>query len=178
MGVLRIAFAALIALGVFSATVPSEAWAQMSNQPFSFKFRGASGGAGAAVGMSIAHRQLILERELSNRSTDNPLLRDFSGALLDVQRANDGQAFVRSQSSPYAVGYSAAGFGIGLSGFGYGISGGGGNRVIVDDPFLASPTEIVMATWIASIGSPPGRAVPLSGGGSTIDAWIGQLYAL
>lgn len=161
---LAAAFAVLMAL-------PFEASAQMSNKPFSFKYRG---GAGESVGMSTAHKQLILERELLGRTPDNPVVRDFSGALLEVERRNSGQAFVRAQASPFQVETADSGLGAGLSPA-YGQTGSSGLLFGVG-------TGRVMANWIMSlIGGDGYRGVsptitPASS--VSIDLWIDQLQAL
>ena len=87
----------VLVLIAFIAGVGS-AHAQMSNEPFQFKNR--SGVGGGSVGMSQAHRQMILEQELLNRDTSNPVLRAPDGSLLDyVER--DNQIFLRYQGSPF-----------------------------------------------------------------------------
>ncbi|WP_316977036.1 hypothetical protein [Shumkonia mesophila] len=160
-------FAFLIALVVTALSF--EASAQMSNKPFSFKYRG---GAGESVGMSTAHKQLILERELQGRAPDNPVIRDFSGALLEVERRNSGQAFVRSPASPYLPGAVSDGFRSGLS---------AADEQVAFSGFSIG-TGRVMASWMLALSGGDGyRGVtPLAGPASSasIDLWIGQLQAL
>ncbi len=165
----------LAAIAAAVVSLPGESAAQMSNEPFSFKFRG---GGGESVGLSTAHKQLNLERELRGRSRDNPVLRDLSGALLDVERRNGGQAFVSYPSSPYVADYQGIRGGIlqaspsGL--YEDNLLGGSG---IVFGP----TTGLVMARWISSLGGDGYRGVqptstPLPS--ASIDAWIGQLQTL
>ena len=181
MGVLKSAVL-FITIGIAFAFSSTDVSAQMFNQPFSFKYRGGLGGAGSSVGMSNAYRQLILERELLGRPAENPLVRDFSGSLLDVQRGNSGQAFISSQTSSYIPGTSSRGFGTSSSslGFAYGVgTSGGGTSNSYADTFHATPVYDVMAAWISSIDGRGGMqgVVPYSGAAS-MDAWIGQLYLL
>lgn len=161
-------FVFLIALLVSSLSF--EASAQMSNKPFSFKYRG---GAGESVGMSTAHKQLILERELQGRAPDNPVIRDFSGALLEVERRNGGQAFVRSPASPYLPGAASRGFGVGVA---------GADEQVAYSGLLSFGTSRVMASWMLALSGGDGyRGVtPLAGptASASIDQWIIQLQAL
>jgi hypothetical protein len=161
-------FVFLIALLMTSLSF--EASAQMSNKPFSFKYRG---GAGEAVGMSTAHKQLILERELQGRAPDNPVIRDFSGALLEVERRNSGQAFVRSPASPYLPGSASGGFRSGLSGT---------DEQVAYSGLLSFGTSRVMASWMLALSGGDGyRGVTPLGGpaaSASIDQWIGQLQTL
>ncbi len=165
---------------VFSAT---DASAQMFNQPYSFKYRGGLGGAGSSVGMSTAYRQLILERELLGRAAQNPLVRDYTGALLEVQRANSGQAFIFTQGSSYVPsssrrGFATSGSGLGFA-YGLGSSGSSSSYYGLNDTMRATPVYDVMAAWITSIDGRGGLqgAYHPSGAGS-MDAWIGQLHLL
>ena len=170
-------------LGVFFVFSAPDASAQMFNQPYSFKSRGGMGGIGSSVGMSTAYRQLILERELLNRAARNPLVRDYTGALLEVQRANSGQAFIASQGSSYIPGSSSRGFATSGSGLGFayglGVSGSGDSYYGLTDTMRATPVYDVMASWITSIDGRGGLqgAYHPSGAGS-MDAWIGQLYLM
>lgn len=153
------------------AALPFDASAQMFNRPFSFKYHG---GAGDSVGMSTAYKQVILERELSGRSADNPLVRDYSGALLDVERGNSGQAFVRAQASPFQVGTIGSGLGFGMSS----AYGGTGTSGVL----FGGGTDRVMAGWISSLMGGDGyrgvapAVVPYSS--ASIDLWISQLQTL
>ncbi len=160
-------FVFLVALLMTSLSF--EASAQMSNKPFSFKYRG---GAGENVGMSTAHKQLILERELQGRAPDNPVIRDFSGALLEVERRNSGQAFVRSPASPYLTGMVSDGYRSGLSAADEQVAFSG----------LSIGTGRVMASWMLALSGGDGyRGVtPLAGpeSSASIDMWINQLHAL
>ena len=182
MGVTKSAILFMI-LGIFFVFSTPDASAQMFNQPFTFKYRGGLGGAGSSVGMSTAYRQLILERELLGRAAQNPLVRDFSGGLLEVQRGNSGQAFIVSQGSSYIPGSSRRGFatsGSGL-GFAYGLGGGGGDGSYygLTDTMRATPVYDVMASWISSIDGRGGlQGAYHPSGAGTMDAWIGQLYLM
>ncbi len=182
MGVLKSAVL-FMTLGIVLAFSAAEASAQMFNQPFSFKARGGVGGAGSSVGMSTAYRQLILERELRGRPASNPLVRDYSGALLDVQRGNSGQAFISSPASSFIPGTGSRGFAASRSslGFAYGLgsSGNDGSSYGWVDAMRATPVSDVMAAWIYSIdgrGGMQGAYHPRGAG--SMDAWIGQLHML
>jgi len=160
-------FGVVVALAVTALSF--EASAQMSNKPFSFKYRG---GAGESVGMSTAHKQLILERELLGRTPDNPVIRDYSGALLEVERRNSGQAFVRAPASPFYPGTVSEGFRTGLF--------AADAQISLTGPFFG--TSRVMANWIMALGDGDGyrgvSPLPVSGSSASIDQWIGQLQAL
>lgn len=73
-----------LALGMaaFAAPMCAPAWAQWTNEPYSYR-----GG-----GFSAAYRQAMLDRELFGREPRN-LVRSPDGRLVDVIR-RDGQAFV------------------------------------------------------------------------------------
>lgn len=142
--------------------------AQMNNLPYQGSVR--SGG----FGMSLGHRQAILERELLGR-TGNPIIRGANGALLEVERRGS-QAFVRSRSDSFLpaarLGARSSGFGWGgnTASGGYnttrGLSAGGGSLF-----------------WIGMLAEPAGQ-LPWSGlmTGSSfatpIDTWIGQINDL
>lgn len=137
--------------------------AQQFNQPFTFKHRG---GAGTSVGMSPAHRQIILEQELLDRRADNPVIRDNAGFLLDVVEQNS-QAFVRAQASPFLPGVASRGvrfIGIGSGGSGTFFGTGGAS----------------ISLWIASLGESGtgGMGYFPAQTGTPIDSWIYQLNGL
>ena len=182
MGVLKSALL-LMTLGIVLAFSAADASAQMFNQPFSFKSRGGLGGSGNSVGMSTAYRQMILERELLGRAAKNPLVRDYSGALLEAQRGNSGQAFIRSQTSSFIPGTGSRGFATSGSRLGYayglGSSGSSDSSYGLVDFMQATPVQDVMASWISELdgrGGMPGAYHP--SGAISMDAWIGQLYLL
>lgn len=141
-----------------------EARAQFDNRPFSFQGRGVAFGGGFAgspsVGMSSAYRQLILERKLLGRPTDNgTFIRSADGFLVNVEQ-RDRMAFARVVPAPYlaAQGGSFQGGGFGFGAGGVGIRGG----------FTSGPS---VSDGIPSVlGAAPG-AVP-------IDSWIRQLDSL
>jgi hypothetical protein len=182
MGVLKSALLPMT-LGIVLAFSAVDASAQMFNQPFSFKSRGGQVGSGSSVGMSTAYRQLILERELLGRAAKNPLVRDYSGALLQVQRGNSGQAFLSSQASSFIPGTSRRGFATGGSGLGYayglGTSDGSDSSYGLVDYMQATPVRDVMAAWISAIDGRGGMQGAYHPSGATsMDAWIGQLHLL
>ena len=156
----------VLALIAFIAGVGS-AHAQMSNEPFQFKNR--SGVGGGSVGMSQAHRQMILEQELLNRDTSNPVLRAPDGSLLDyVER--DNQIFLRYQGSPF-IGSNG-----GLSDSGirlnFGISG-------IGIALFGSPSSLSLGAWISALNSGGiGAGMAPSSSGTPINMWISQLQGL
>lgn len=147
-------------LTLFLCGIALDAAAQLiSNKPYEFSRRG-----GGGVGMSLGYRQAIIEEQLFNRRPEN-LLRDATGALLEIERGPSNQAFVRQQASPFLPGASA----------GVGPSGGG---------FSAFVGGVGLSVGGFGIGFEYGLAqsvVPLSSYSSPpstpIDAWISQLYS-
>ena len=179
MGVLRSAIL-LLTLGTALAFSATDASAQMFNQPFSFTRSTGQVGSGSSVGMSTAYRQLILQRELLGRAADNPLVRDYSGALLDVQRGSSGQAFLSIPSSSFigGRGFDPTVYSLGFA-YGLGTSGGDSSSYGFIDAMQATPVYDVMASWISSIdarGGMQGASHP--SGAASMDAWISQLYLL
>lgn len=139
--------------------------AQMNNQPYQGSIR--SGG----FGMSLGHRQAILDRELLGR-TGNPVVRDRNGALLEVERRG-AQAFVRLRDDSFLP---ADRLGVRSSGFGYvGVASSGGYSAARG--LLAGGGSLF---WIGMLAE-PGSQVPWSGvtAGSSyatpINSWIAQI---
>lgn len=150
------------AMALAGGMVPAAA--QMNNLPYQGSVR--SGG----FGMSLGHRQAIIDRELFGR-TGNPLIRGVDGALLEVERRGS-QAFVRPRTDTFLpqdrLGTRSAGLGWGAQAAGasfasQGLIAGGGSLF-----------------WISML-SEPGGQLPWSGltTGSTfstpIDLWIWQI---
>lgn len=166
----RIVYAALAVAAVMGCVSGDAAAQLISNQPFEFSRRG-----GGGVGMSLGYRQAIIEEKLFNRRPEN-LLRDATGALVEIERGPSHQAFVRQQASPFLPGASAGrpgrlfgasgggvGFGLSVGGFsvgGLGVGYGGG---------LGLEYGLLEAGGTLVSYSPPAA--------SPIDGWISQLYS-
>jgi hypothetical protein len=164
-------------LALVSVTVMSgDAFAQMSNSPYSFSTRGNAGqpvtgstpfqfrnrGAGSDVGMSPGYRQAIIDAEINNNRPDT-LVRDGGGFLVSVIR-RDGQAFLLQQAQPFLVG---GGSSVGSGGF---YVGYGGVSVSIWTSMASSGLPgMVLASYAGA-----GPSTPLSRP-SPIDAWVAQL---
>lgn len=164
---MRVRYLALVAAMVLAGyAVPAAA--QMNNLPYQGSAR--SGG----FGMSLGHRQAILDRELRGRSS-NPLVRGANGQLLEVERRGS-QAFVRSRSDAF---FPAARLGARVSGLGWGGQAAGGSSYAARG-LIAGGGSLY---WIGMLAEPGGQ-LPWSGltAGSTfatpIDTWIAQIGEL
>lgn len=139
-----------IGMAALAATIPLPAAAQQFNNPVSI----GRGGSATGSGMTLGYRQAIIEEELLNRRPD-ALVRDATGALVEVERRNSGQAFIRRQTAPFvpgaAAGTAAGGMRFAVGGIGFG--GGGGHGAVSG----GGPTVIISSQ-------------------TPIESWINQLY--
>lgn len=156
---LALATAMIVVGGIVPAT------AQMNNQPYQGSIR--SGG----FGMSLGHRQAIIDRELFGR-TGNPLVRDQNGALLEIERRG-AQAFVRSRDDAFLPADR-----LGSRSIGFGFNGQAASGVVIAPQGLIAGGSSLF--WIGMLGE-PGNQLPWSGvtAGSTyatpINSWIAQI---
>ena len=143
--------------------LPSSAFAQMSNKPFSF------GTVSKGVGMSTAGRQAIINRKLFG-ITPSVLLKSPDGRLLGVSKGPGPNAIVTSPSGEIIPGYrgrrSFVSWGAGIhnpyfAGIGAGDSSTG----------LASSSGNSVDSWTSQVIS--GASY---GSGNSVDQWTDMVY--
>jgi hypothetical protein len=162
----RGSFLSAFVLAAALSGIAGDAAAQLiSNKPFEFSRRG-----GGGVGMSLGYRQAIIEEKLFNRRPEN-LLRDATGALLEVERGPSNQAFARQQASPFLPGASA---GVARSGGSFSVFGGGaGIGFSIGGVGIGAGIGLEYGL-LDSGGTLVSYSSPAS---SPIDGWISQLYS-
>lgn len=150
--------AAKIVLAAACLGIAAEAQAQWSNRPFSFQNGWRSGGigAGASVGMTPAYRQLMLERKLLGRPTENnTFTRGADGSLINIERRDD-LAFGRFVAAPYVLAYGrqpafGGGFAVGFGGVSFGFYGGANLADGLSSPLSADPSPVPIDSWIQQL---------------------------
>ncbi|MGE5514849.1 MAG: hypothetical protein ACM31D_03415 [Bacteroidota bacterium] len=113
-------------VAVIAVFTGAPAWAQLNNEPYSYR-------SGGGVGMSDAYRQAMMDREITGARPRN-LLRGADGSLLTVQERN-GQAVVTTRPSTYVLQRAGVGFwsaGDGWTGNGVAVVPPGSGRAPID----------------------------------------------
>lgn len=154
----------IAALASALAALALPAQAQWNNQPYQLPSRG------NGIGLSPAHKQIMLENKLGIRRS-NPVVRDSSGHLLEVERRGN-LALLRGQASPFLVAETRSGLSLGFGSVHFAYGGGYPAGV----PLAGSYSGVTagMPAWIGLIDS----AAPAAGGYAgypVIDSWIAQL---
>lgn len=138
-------FAAGAALAA-AMTVAAPAWAQLNNEPWSYR-------SGSGSGMSNAYRQAYMDFKITG-SRPHSMLRGADDSLLTVEERN-GQAIVTTRPSNYVFyrGGNVAGVTVAGAGFGVGLGS-------------------AIDGWTSGAGA---AAVPPGAGRTPIDGWVAQV---
>lgn len=158
---------AALASALIVAALPAQA--QWNNQPYQLPSRG------NGIGLSPAHKQIMLENKLGIRRS-NPVVRDSSGQLLEVERRGN-LALLRGQASPFLVSETRSGLSLGFGGVHFAYGGGGAGGYSMAGGGYFGTVGAGMPAWIGMIDS----AGPAAGGYAgypVIDSWIAQLDGL
>jgi hypothetical protein len=145
--------------------LPSSAYAQLSNKPFSF------GSVTKGVGMSTAGKQAIINRKLFG-STPNVLLKSPDGRLLGVSKGPGPNAIVTSPSGEIIPGYrgrrSFVSWGAGIHNPYFAGIGSGDTLT-----GLAGSSGSTIDSWTGQVISGVSANY---GSGNSVDQWTDMVY--
>lgn len=161
---------ATVALAAMLMAAP--AMAQMNNEPIQL------GTGGDGLGMSIGGQQAIIDKELHGVTPDH-LVRDSSGALLEIERGPDHLAIVSVPGGNVIPGYKGRGLGL-RNNFPFfsATSGTSSYAPSLISIGLASSRQISGWTYAAMAGTTEEGRSWMPSGPSSIDVWTAQVYSL
>lgn len=127
-----------------AALAAAPAWAQLNNEPYSYR-------AGGGVGMSTAYRQAYLDQQINGNRPRN-LVRAPDGSLVTVVE-RDRQAFLTTPQPNYLVnrGGVAAGVSFGLGGVGLGSAVDGWTGVGIQMQPAPGTGRPPIDAWVAQL---------------------------